>query len=187
MKVEDDGTTKVRLVIPRGEGVKYVVSFDSDSVANAINAAGPQSEEGFDEEDEEAGGRRINESELDEDYDEDAEEDYGEQMPLMMTIEVHRESQPDKHVVFEAEATPSSKPNQYDLFVTYMGVVNESVQTDYSGPGYESLDEKLREQLDQFVAKNFAKYVPLIAEYSRAKEGQLYSQWLRDVKQVLAA
>ena len=46
---------------------------------------------------------------------------------------------------------------------------------------------QLREQIDQMVHKNFRKFVPLIADYARAKEAHLYQHWLQDFKEIVAS
>ena len=147
------------MIIPKEGGIKYVIKFDPSQVADAINSTPDEETMEQESDDVEA------EAEMEEDF-----EDEGA-MPFSISVEVHREGK-DKFVTFDAEATPAfeteANEGEYDLYITDMYLSGPSVT--YEGPSFETLDEELREQFDQLVSKNFRKFLPLVAEYARAKE-----------------
>jgi hypothetical protein len=91
----------------------------------------------------------------------------------------------EKSLYLNAEVTPSLEDKGFDMFVMDMSVNNGS-DTSYAGPTFDSLDDEVREQFDQLVSKNFRKFIPLISDYARAKEANLYSEWLQDVKSIVS-
>ena len=163
----------MRLTIPKEEGIKYVLKFDPSQVADAVNNA------------QSAGSVEENE-EMDEDGDADYEED---KMPFNVTIEVHRNGV-SKTLCMEAEVSPSYEEDgdKYDMYISDVRVnkVADDSVGNYSGPSFDALDDALRDQFDQFANKNFRKFMPLVADYAKAKEAALYNGWLHDVKEIVA-
>lgn len=170
------------MVIPKGGGLKYVVRFDPAQVADAINAM-PEEDAMEAEEEEESSSALESESAEAADFEDDG------QMPFTVTIECHR-SGLDKHLAMETEVNASfEEEGAYDVYITDMVLESGSAAagkeaTTYAGPTFDTLDEELREQFDQLVNKNFRKYMPLVADYARAKEAHLYAQWLTDLKAI---
>lgn len=166
------------MVIAKEGNPTYVLRFDPAQVADAINAV-PE-EDAMDAEEDAA---LENEAAEAADF-----EDEG-QMPFTVTIECHR-SGLEKYLAMEAEVNASfEEEGTYDVYITDMVLESESAApgkgaTSYAGPTFDTLDDELREQFDQLVNKNFRKYMPLIADYARAKEAQLYAQWLVDLKTI---
>lgn len=177
---EADGD--VQMTIPK-DGYKYVVSFNPSQIADSVNAA-DLSDQAIEDESASA------EEDLQEEEDSLAEEEYGEDdsTPFQLTIQVQRDNVPNKKLVITAEATAEFEGKGYDLYVMDATIEKDAAHgLDYSGPSYDSLDEELREQIDQMVHKNFRKFVPLIADYARAKEAHLYQHWLQDFKEIVAS
>jgi hypothetical protein len=160
------------MIIPR-EGYKYTLQFDPSEVAESVNA-NPMAEEALDEEAE------TEVEEMD-------EEDYGEEkMPFNVSIEIARDGM-EKSLELNAEVTPSVEGDLYDLYIMDLSINKKDDAGAYAGPSYDSLDDEVREQFDQLITKNFRKFIPLVADYSRAKEAHLYNEWLQDVKAIVAA
>ena len=162
------------MIIPKEGGIKYVIKFDPSQVADAINSTA----------NEETMEQESDDVEAEAEMEEEDFEDEGA-MPFSISVEVHREGK-NKFVAFDAEASPAfeaeTSGGEYDLYITDMYLSGPSVT--YEGPSFETLDEELREQFDQLVSKNFRKFLPLVAEYARAKEANQYSQWLADLKEI---
>jgi len=118
----------------------------------------------------------------------DADEDL-EPQPYNFTLEVTRQSGPEKTLKFEVEVLSGIDDTAEDIYITAVHVLpkDSKVESPYLGPDYYSLDETLREGFDAFVKKNFKKLVPFIAAYSRAKESKEYAGWLNDVKQIVSS
>ncbi|PJF18285.1 hypothetical protein PSACC_01900 [Paramicrosporidium saccamoebae] len=172
IRENDISTGDVKMIIPR-EGYKYTLQFDPSEVAESVNAS-PMAEEALDEEAE------AEVEEMD-------EEDYGEEkMPFNVSIEIARDGM-DKTLELNAEVTPSVEGDLYDLYIMDLAVNKKDDTGAYAGPSYDSLDDEVREQFDQLITKNFRKFIPLVADYSRAKEAHLYNEWLQDVKAIVAA
>lgn len=166
------------MVISKEDSLKYVIRFDPAQVADAINAL-PE-ENAMEAEEESA---LENESAEAADF-----EDEG-QMPFTVTIECHRPGV-NKYLAMEAEVNASfEEEGAYDVYITDMVLESDAAAAGkstsaYAGPTFDTLDDELREQFDQLVNKNFRKYMPFIADYARAKEAQLYAQWLVDLKAI---
>lgn len=166
------------MILPKEGGLKYVIRFDPAQVADAINAT---PEEDAVETEETAA--------LEEETAETAEFEDDGQMPFTVTIECHR-SGLDKYLAMEAEVNGSfEEEGAYDVYITDMVLESHSAgdgkeATTYAGPTFDTLDDELREQFDQLVNKNFRKFMPLVADYARAKEAHLYAQWLADLKAI---
>ena len=162
-------TDEIKLVIPKENGVKYVLKFDPHQVADSVNAT----PEEFDGED----GAEMNAEAIAE---EDGEFDE-EKMPFNVTFEVHREGI-NKYASLEAEVSPSVEGEGYDLYISEMYICRDG--NILSGPSYDTLDDDLRDQFDQLVNKNFRRFMPLVADYSKAKDAQHYGKWLEDLREI---
>lgn len=160
------------MVMPR-DGFKYVIRFDPGEVAQAVNA---QASEEAIAEDNEEDMEEMNEEEMDEEYD--------EKLPFNVNVEVHRDGN-QSVLEMSAEVSPAEDGRTYDVFL--MDVHVDNPVKGYTGPSYDTLDEELREQFDSLLNKNFKKMMPLVADYSRAKEANLYKEWLEDVKGIVSS
>lgn len=170
----EDGT--IKLVVPK-EGHKFIVSFDPAEVADSVNSSSSITAE---EEDFEEEGEREGEGEEAMENFEDEEDDV---QPYTINIEIQR-SGLEKTLNLQAEVTPSMDGEGYEMYLTDL-VLNKTGQT-YAGPSFDTLDDSVREKFEEFANKNFKKLLPFIADYARAKEANLYQEWLQDVKSVVA-
>lgn len=169
------------MTIPK-DGYTFILKFDPSAVANSVNAANPVAEE---EADDDMVDDEMNEVE-------EQEDDFGDEDGMGsfdVTIEVHRDGAPGT-LVIAAEANPAFEEKGYDLYVMDASIKKDDVAAAaaaYPGPAFDSLDEEIREGIDKLVAKNFTKFMPLVADYARVKEAHLYQQWLGELKQIVAA
>lgn len=174
---DEDGS--VRLTVAR-EGVTYVVKFECSAVADSLNSAKDLEEQDRDDAEAEAGAQEEN------DEDDDLDESYEEEaMPFNVSVEVRRDAVKDKHLELELEVSPALEGGKYDLYVMDLTLVGKAERA-YGGPSFDTLDDSIREQFDQFASKNFRKMMPLVADYARAREARLYGDWLHELKTVVA-
>lgn len=168
---------------------KYTINFDVAEVANAVNnneevEAARQEEFEEEEEDEESMAER-------DEYEEDFEEDNEGIEPFGLYAEIARvDAAADAaKLQMELEVMPSEdeKSAGYEVYVHDFSLSRSPADSaketvpEYKGPSFVSLDDGIREGVEQFASKNFRKFVPLIADYSRAKEANLYAGWLEEV------
>lgn len=177
--IDENEANQVVMTIPKEDGIKYILRFDPSQVADSINSAIDSKEE--DNEDE--GDLEMSTEEADELDEGEFDED---KMPFNITLEIHREGHL-KYASIEAEVSPSLEGrNQFDLFISDMFLQRASNGQVEVGPSFDTLDDDLREQFDQLVSKNVRKFIPLVTDYSKAKDAQQYGSWLRDLKEIAA-
>ncbi len=168
-------STIVELKTKRGD-MEILVSFDAELVAECVNTG--LDESGLEEENIED----SEENEFDEDEFED-EEDLGPQ-PFNFSVQLRRPNAlPDKFIEMELEAVPGPKSDADQVYINLIAVRNESIdEMSYAGPQYQSLDQDLTQQFDEWANKNLRHLIPFITDFSRAKEANEYGKWLEDVK-----
>lgn len=82
----------------------------------------------------------------------------------------------------------SEHPSNVELgapMTTNPVATNTGTTTIFPGPRFIDLNEELQESFNDFVEKNFVKFVPLVVDYTRAKEKILYRGWLKDMKEIV--
>ncbi len=202
LTIEDapDGTTRFLMPGP-AQGSRYVIAFDCAAVTNAVNTASELADNEDDEEESFEDDETVNEEEEEEEEeeeDDDVEDSYEEEegeeaLPFNVTVEIHRDGPASKKFLELAVEATMEPTGEFDLLLVDMvlrqpaaAAAKGSDGTPYSGPSFDTLDEGIRAEFDGFVRKHFARFIPLVAEYAQAREAKLYSEWLKDVKSVLA-
>lgn len=171
---------EVIMTIPKENGLKYVLKFNASQVADSINAARLDTE--LEDNEQEDGRTEMSAEDADEMLDEGEFDE--EKMPFNISLEIHRDNQP-KYATIEAEVSPSiERRGEYDLFISDMYLQRKADQMIEAGPSFDTLDDDLREQLDQLVNKSVRKMIPLVADYAKAKDAHQYGSWLHDLKEI---
>lgn len=167
------------------------VRFNLSEVINGSSMEFDQDE--YDEEEEEGDESEETKSDI-EARQEEGEGEFEDDSPgyasFSVTVELVRDSLPDKKLVFDcmAEAAEDSPT----LTVENVAILSTDMSTDgnatYNGPDYSTLDEDLRGAFDKFIEKTVkpAEMVSFISAYAQAKEANEYQSWLEQAKAILA-
>jgi len=193
------GSSLVELKATRGP-ISISVSFDAAYVVQATRSSEMMEEdaemEQVEEEDRLMQSKNKNkkvEEEFDDGFVGENEDQFDHDVtPFTFNIKLANESAIlSKFLNFEVEVLPTESPGKDEISLTNLTLESkeESISqpgTDlYLGPDYHSLDDSLRDQFDNFIGKNFKKFIPFIREYSEAKEAEEYGNWLNQVKKII--
>lgn len=156
--------------------VSFVLKFDCSHVADCHSNAMQENEE----------ESQIVEDDFEADEFEDEPSEMGS-MPFHLEVEIRRSNLHDKFLNLELEVSPDLEEKQkYSLFLSDISVDNVDGESSYRGPQIDSLDEEIRDTIEEFAKKNLAKVIPLIVDYSVATDDANYINWLQNAKEIVS-
>lgn len=182
------GSAAVEMSRTEGD-VKTVIRFDVQQVVSGESDA----ELGYDKDDVADG----------QSYEEDADsEDAGHMTgSFPLVVEIHRPNADGKHMLIECIAELEGSTDGA-LSVENVSLVSFSTPPAnslsgplvpevlaYEGPEFHTLDDQLRQQIDDFVNTRLdsPRLVPFVSGLSQAKESREYLHWLQRVRSIFAS
>ena len=162
--------------------------YENDAENEFDNELQEEEEEDFREEMKNSSDKEIND-EMDMDVDEDLEIS-----ALPFTLQIQRDSIPEKILMFECIAEGTEEDSQLIIenvsILPAASATADSLST-YTAPNFSQLDEALQEAFEDYVKKlvgetsSSADLFTFMKSYSVAKEAQFYESWLQSVKDLV--
>lgn len=168
----------------RDEGLQadVAINFDLMEVFNEVVDAEDLEEFNEEQEEEEEVDQEIETSTEMDEIDEDV--DF---LALPFSIEIKRDSIPDKSLRFNCVLEGTSDQNEIIIENASIIPSDSTIQSAYISPSYNQLDADLQESFEGFVNElvGSEELMGFVMNYSIASEASMYQKWMKDVASII--